>query len=300
LASSSLIGLGLGLIVRIFSSACIEIPLLAFMMSRIPRDRLGSFEPARIFFQAGCIALAPWLGFQLREYFHPLTPYVIGGIGGGLVVLVSLMALPGARKGAVSVAVMRRPAETIRHFFRQPRLRLAWLLALTRSSFWIVFYVYAPIFTVATGWSPSAGAAVLSLGAATLLLVPFWGFLARRFGIRGLLIAGYALSGLCLLLTAGAAFAMPALAPLFLLATALMMSTIDGAGNVPFLRATRAHERASMAGIYMTYRDVSQFLPLATFSLILAFSPLATAFALSAGFLFAAALLSQFVHPRLR
>ena len=37
-----------------------------------------------------------------------------------------------------------------------------------------------------------------------------------------------------------------------------------------------------MAGIYMTYRDISQFAPIAIFSLILSFSQLASAFIFSA------------------
>jgi hypothetical protein len=50
----------------------------------------------------------------------------------------------------------------------------------------------------------------------------------------------------------------------------------------------------------MTYRDISQFAPLALFSLILTVSQLASAFAISARILFGAARLPQSIHPRLR
>jgi hypothetical protein len=299
-ASESVLGLGLGMIVRIVSSACIEIPMLAFMMTRIRRDRLGAFEPIRVFFQGGCLAISAWLGFALREHVHPLSPYVLAGVGGVLVFCAAMIALPRASEGAVIVTVPRHPGETIHHFFRQPRLRLAWFLSLTRSSQWVVFYVYAPLFAVTCGWSPESGAAFLSLCTAMLLLVPFWGILARRFGIRRLLTAGYALAGLFLLVTAAAAFWAPEIAPFFLLGAALLISSVEGAGNVPFLRATRPLERAAMAGIYMTYRDVSQFAPLALFTVILAASQLASGFVVSACFLFGAARLSQSIHPRLR
>ena len=63
MVTESTAGTAVGLIVRVFASACIEISMLAYIMDRIPRHRLGSFEPIRIFVQGGCIAVAPWLGF---------------------------------------------------------------------------------------------------------------------------------------------------------------------------------------------------------------------------------------------
>lgn len=300
LAAGGLGGLAVGLVVRVFATACLEISLIAFMMSRIRRDLFGAFEPIRVFFQGSCLAISPWLGFQLREHVDPLAPFALAAAGGAVVLCVTLAILPATLTEAGSIALPRRPRESIGRFCRQPRLRLAWVLSLIRSSLWVIFYVYVPIFSVACGWSPSAAAGLLSLSTATLMLAPFWGRLVRQFGIRGVLTVGYGLAGACLLLTAAAALWAPPIAPLFLLGTALVISSVEGAGNVPFLRATRPHERSAMAGIYMTYRDISQFAPLALFSLILAVSPLAGAFAVAAGILFGAACLSQSIHPRLR
>ena len=90
------------------------------------------------------------------------------------------------------------------------------------------------------------------------------------------------------------------IAPVLLLSAAIAAAMLDGAGNVPFLRATRPHERAAMAGIYMTYRDISQFAPIAIFSVILSFSQLASAFIFSAASFLVAGRLAQLIHPRLR
>ena len=81
-----------------------------------------------------------------------------------------------------------------------------------------------------------------------------------------------------LVATTIAAWWMLAIAPVLLVGAAFGASIIDGPGNIPFLRATRPHERPAMAGIYMTYRDVSQFVPVAVFSLILTVAELTTAF----------------------
>jgi len=55
-----------------------------------------------------------------------------------------------------------------------------------------------------------------------------------------------------------------------------------------------------MAGIYMTYRDVPQFAPIAAFPIIPLVSPLSSAFLAFAGAMFAAARLSLLIHPRIR
>jgi hypothetical protein len=153
---------------------------------------------------------------------------------------------------------------------------------------------------VTCGWTPDAGAAILSLGNASLFFVVIWGKLARGIGARRVLAIGYALAALCLVLTAIAGVWAATVAPLFLLASAFGASIVDGPGNIAFLRATRAREQSSMTGIYMTYRDVSQFAPIAAFSVILLVSPLSTALLVFAGAMLAATRLSLLIHPRIR
>ena len=298
MVTESTAGTAVGLIVRVFASACIEISMLAYIMDRIPRHRLGSFEPIRIFFQGGCIAVAPWLGFQLHEHVGTATPFIVSAIGGLVMLGLALLALPTQQLGGKAIA--RHPITAVRRFFLQPRLRLAWFLAVIRSSFWVLFYIYAPLFSIACGWSASAAAATLSLGTSTLFFVALWGRLVRIWGARPVLIAGYGSAAIGLVSTAVAAWWMPAIAPVLLIGAAFGASIIDGPGNIPFLRATRPHERPAMAGIYMTYRDISQFAPVAVFSLILAVAELTTAFLTFAAVLFGTAWLSRLIHPRLR
>jgi MFS transporter, ACDE family, multidrug resistance protein len=299
LAADTLFGMALGLGIRVFAQSCLEISKMAFMMARIPRSQIGQFEPIRIFFQGAALSISPWLGFQLKEQINPSSPFYAAAASGGIILCLALIGLPPFRPD-VKASLGRSPKETFRRFFSQPRLRVAWLLALIRSSFWVIFYIYAPVFSVACGWSPAEGAAVLSVGTSSLFLVPVWGRISRRFGVRPLLIGGYILGGLFLALTAIGALSFPPVAPVLLLSAAFAAALLDGSGNVPFLRATHPHERAAMAGIYMTYRDVSQFAPIAIFSLILSFSQLASAFIFSAASFLVAGRLARSIHPRLR
>jgi len=252
-------GTALGLAVRVFASACIEISMLAYIMDRIPRHRLGTFEPIRIFFQGGCIALGPWLGFQLHEHVGAATPYVVAAIGGLVMLGLALAALPTQQLEGKAIAGARQPITAVRRFLEQPRLRLAWFLAVIRSSFWVLFYnlranFFHCLWVVSVRRCRDAFARHLNVVLRRTLGT------ARADSRRAaVLIAGYAWAAIGLLLTTIAAYWTPAIAPVLLVGAAFGASIIDGPGNIPFLRATRPHERPAMAGIYMTYRDVSQF-----------------------------------------
>ena len=58
-----------------------------------------------------------------------------------------------------------------------------------------MFFIYAPIYGVASGLDEMASATMVSMGAASMFLVPMWGWVGRRYGLRLLLAAGYTLTG---------------------------------------------------------------------------------------------------------
>ena len=153
-------------------------------------------------------------------------------------------------------------------FFRQPRLRLAWLLAVGRSGWWAMFFVYGPIYCAESGLGDTVAGLVVSAGSGAVLLCPLWGRVGRRRGVRGLLVAGYAACAVgsgVVALVAGS----PWLGVAVFLAAALAASAIDGAGNMLFLRAVHPHERAEMTSVFATFRDTSQIGPPGAFSLLL-------------------------------
>ena len=83
-----------------------------------------------------------------------------------------------------------------------------------------------------------------------------------------MLLVGYAVGGVDPV--AGAAVAgAPWLAAALLVGAALGASIVDGAGNVPFLRAVRPLERAEMTTVFMTYRNAAQFGPPGIFAALL-------------------------------
>jgi ACDE family multidrug resistance protein len=299
LATRTLAGLVGGIVLNTFAVGCLEITLNLYVLDNIPRRELGRFEPIRIFFAAAPWTFGPWLGVYLQQHQAFTSPYWIAGAT-ALVLLAMFWAL---RLGENTVLqAMRRPPPNpvryLRRFFAQPRLRLAWALAAGRAAWWSMFFIYAPIFAVTSGLGAEAGGAIVSIGTAWIWSVPLWGWLGRRYGLRGLLLVGYALAGV-LTLAAAVALSVPWLGAAMLVLAALATETIDGAGNLLFLRAVHPYERSEMTTVFASYRDVSQLAPPGIFSVLLALFSLPSVFAASGFMMLMLAGLTRHIPRRL-
>jgi MFS family permease len=168
----------------------------------------------------------------------------------------------------------------IPRFVRQPRLRLAWLLTFGRSAWWTMFFIYAPIFCVESGLGEEMAGIILSAGSAAILLVPLFGRLGRRVGLRPVLAIGYLSTGLVTILIAVVADH-PWTGVAFILAATVCAALIDAAGNALFMRAVHPHERAEMASVFMTYREAGQLVPPGVFAMLLSVFALPVVFVAS-------------------
>ncbi|MFI4987444.1 MAG: MFS transporter, partial [Alphaproteobacteria bacterium] len=278
LAAESLGGLILGLALMTFAYACVEVTLSLYVLDHIPRHQLGRFEPTRIFVSAAPWTLGPWLGVYLQSKVADAAPYAIAGAAA--LALLALFWVIRFGENTVLQAMRRPPPNPVRYlrrFLAQPRLRLAWVLAAGRAAWWSMFFIYAPIFAVTSGLGAEGGGALVSLGAACMWSVPLWGWLGRRYGLRRLLLVGYALAGV-LSLIAALLVSLPMLGAAMLLLAALGAEIIDGAGNTLFLRAVHPYERAEMTTVFVSYRDVAQLAPPAVFSVLLSLFSLPSVF----------------------
>jgi len=297
LSSRSLPALALGMVAQVFAIASLEITLSLYVMDHIPRRELGRFEPRRIFMTAGVFAAGPWVGVKLQTELTPGAPFLAAALA-CVAVLAWFWYLRLTENKAVG-PMSRLPPQPLRYlprFFRQPRLRLSWVLAVARSSWWSMFFIYAPIYAVNAGLGGEVGGALVSLGSLSLFAVPMWAAVGRRFGMRRLLVGGYAVGGLVTIAVAAVA-GVPWLGAAVLLLAAFTVGAIDGAGNVPFLRSVRPLERPEMTTVFATYRDAAQLLPPGVFSVALKVFELPAVFALGGGALLAMAFYARFI-PR--
>lgn len=299
ISSGTLLGLILGMVAQVLSIACLDVPLNLYIMDHIPRKDLGRFEPLRVLLASGAFALGPWLGVFLKEQVAHWVPFAASGAAALLVLtyfwflrLTENPAVRPMKKGPPS------PLRNLPKFFAQPRLRLSWLLAAGRSAWWSMYFVYAPIYAVSVGFSEEFGGAMVSLGSASLFIVPLWGWVGRRYSLRWLLVGGYLASGVVTIAAAGSA-GVPWLGAAVLILSAFCTGAIDGGGNLPFLRAVHPPERPEMTSVFMTYRDSAQMVPPGLFAVLLRVFDLPAVFVAAGGVMLYMASLARFIPKRL-
>jgi MFS family permease len=290
-----------GLAVQVVAMAMLDVVINLYMLDHIPRRGLNHFEPRRLLFAGTAFALGPWVGVYLHRNVGSNLTYVIAALS-TLTLLTYFWTLrltdnPSLQPGVVPPP---SPLRFVSRFIAQPRLVLSWLLALGRNGWWVMNFIYTPIFVTSAGYRPEIGGALMSLGLAPMLLVRVYGRIGQRIGIRNLLSFGYGLTGVC---SIAAAIAAAAGAPLLCMAmlwlAAFSATVIDGAGNVPFLRAVHHYERAEMTSVFMTFRQVGSIAVPGTLAVVLWVLPLWGVFAAGGLMTIGMAGLSRYLPKRL-
>jgi MFS family permease len=168
-----------------------------------------------------------------------------------------------------------------------------------RSSWWVFFFIYAPVYAIQQGLGEIAGAILVSAGNGLLFAAPIAGGLARRYGVRGVLRAGFLICGASTL-AAGVFFDARFTVIALLLLASVGTVCLDAVGNVPFLAAVRAREREEMTTVFRTYLDAAELFPPALFALVLSFVDLRAVFLIQgAAMLLAAIALLRYLPARL-
>lgn len=287
------------MVLQMFGASSMMICTNLYVMEHIPRRAFGRFEPVRTLFMGAGWMIGPALGVFLYSKGSTWLPYAVSaGFAGTVILYFTWLRVPHAAGSLANVVPQTNPINFVRRYFAQPRLTLAWLLAVGRASWWGMFYVYAPIYAVASGLGAETGGYIVSAGASALYTVILWGWLGRKIGIRALLMGGYGLAAI-LTLCIGFAAGQPWIAAGFIVAAALGISIADGAGNMPFLRAVHPHERAEMTAVYTTYRDSARATMPALYAVLLLVFPLSAVFFASGTIMLGLAGLAQYIPRRL-
>lgn len=290
-----------GLALQVLAMAMLDVAINLYMLDHIPRRELNTFEPRRLLFTGGSFALCPWLGVYLNTNFAGHLAYVVAGLS-ALTLLVFFWSLRLTDNVSLrsSVAVSPSPLKSIPRFISQPRLVVSWFLSLGRNSWWVMNFIYTPIYVAQAGYGPEVGGALISLGLAAMLLVRVWGRLGQRFGIRNVMTVGYGLTGVLSIVASACAYAGQTSACMFALWCAAVSATIiDGGGNVPFLRAVHHFERTEMTSVFMTFRHFGALVIPGILAVVLWYLPLPAVFAVGGCLSLATAVLSRFVPKRL-
>ena len=289
--------IGMGL--RVLGVVCVSICVNLYIMDHISRRDFSLVEPKRIFYSAGAWTVGPVLGIYLATEVALWAPYGASALFGlimlGYFWFLRLIDNPGMAKPLEQIP---RPWDNLHRFFIQPRLVLAWLVVFGRNGWWGLFFVFTPIYAVQSGLGEVTGGMIVSIGNGFLFLMPLWGWCARRYGLRRMLVIGFAGCG-GLTILAGFAAGVPWLAMGLLLAACFSITTLDGVAAVPFMLAVKPRERSEMTAVYSTYRDAAELGPTGVFALLLMVFKLPVVFLAGGAGVLALAGLSRKLHPRL-
>jgi predicted MFS family arabinose efflux permease len=270
-----------GLVIRVLAVACLNITLNLYIMDTIRRGDFVRSEPFRLAVSGAAWTLCPALGVLLYGQFGAIAADALSAVA-AVLLLAAFWTIRLSDNPAIAAArhPPPNPIRNIGRFLAQPRLRLGWLIAFGRSAWWAQFFTFTPLYLVISGHSDLASAIVISLGNAMLFLTVVIGRFAERVGVRAVIVGAYLLTGASMLAAAALALVgwSVVVAGLLLLASA-WVSGLDAVGNIPFLRAVRARERAEMATVFRTYIDLSELLPSALFAVLLSFFGLESVFA---------------------
>ena len=290
---------GVGLFLHVFAIAAAEVTLSLYVLALIPRRELLRFEPWRMLFSVLALTVGPFLGVWFKQEIDHMAPFAIGVLAvAGTLIYFHILGLNRIEEKR-STSAHANPLTHIGRFFSQPRLRLAYGLITARSAWWAMFVIYVPIYAKQTGLGELTGAAIVSIGTAWTLSVPFWGWIGRRFGLRRLLIGGFLATGIMSLLAFEFAGS-PVLVSYILVMCALGASMLDGAGNVLFFRAVHARERSAMTAVFATYRDTGQLATPGVCAVLLKFFALPAVFAAAGVWMFISAWYCRYIPRSMR
>ncbi len=289
----------IGLFFHTFSIAAVEVSLTLYVLARIPRRQLTRFEPLRIFSTVLALTIGPFVGVFLEERLAHNLPFALSALFA--ILSIGYFRMLGMHRDQIPKSASHgvNPVQYLQRFISQPRLRLAYGLVLARSCWWTMFVIYVPIYAAQSGLGDLFGAAIVSLGTAWTLTVPFWGWVGRQYGVRRLLKSGFAATG-ALSLLVYIYTATPMIASVLLVICALGATMLDGMGNVLFYRAVRGRERSEMTAVFATYRDFGQLATPGLYAVLLNFFALPIVFFSASVWMTAASWYCRYIPKRMR
>jgi MFS family permease len=294
-------GQAAGMFLRVFGTACLNITINLYIMEHIRKKDYVKNDARRLAYSTIGWTLSPYIGVWLYTNYGLAASYG-WAVGWALALLALFWILRMSETSLIRPGTLKaeNPFANIGRFMRQPRLMMAWVVAFSRSCFWVTFFVYTPIMMVASGKTSEAGALVISAGNAVLVLTLVWPKIVEKQGARWAIAVSFLALAATLVGAWAAGLGNGWVVAGFLLGGCIAATGLDAIGAVPFYRAVHASERPEMTAVYRTYADASEILPTLVYGVLLTWFDLPVVFlALAFLMLLAAWMSAHFLHRRL-
>ena len=270
LASYTVAGQVLGAFLRNTGAAILNVTLSLYIMDNIRKADLTRSEPLRLTLSTVSWMVGPFSGVWLYQTYGSWAPQA-ASVMASLLLLVVFWRLRLKETKALPSGSFERtsPLANVKRFAGQPRLRLAWAIALGRSCFWATLFTYGPLLMIEGGLGVQAGGLLISASQAMLLFAFVFGRLAQQVSVRTVIVVSFVTISFCLIGAGLAGRQNAATSALLLLVASLFATGLDAVGGIPFLRAVRFGERQRMASVYRTFIEFSELLPGVIFAIVL-------------------------------
>lgn len=128
------------MVLQMFGAASVMICTNLYVMEHIPRRELGRFEPVRTLFMGAGWMIGPALGVFLGSKGPDWLPYAVSaGVATLVIAYFTWLRVPRAPGSLANAVPQTNPINFVRRYFAQPRLALAWTLAVGRAGWWGMF-----------------------------------------------------------------------------------------------------------------------------------------------------------------
>lgn len=248
--STVLLPVGIGL--RSAAASIYTVCMSLYIMDYIGKKELTLNESRRMQYAGAAWLVGPFTGSWLVENGYVNMPFVLSGVAATLMLAYFWKLRLGDNK-VVSKAQSqaKNPWHAIKRYSGQKRLRIAYGITLSRSSFWVTLFIYGPIYVIEAGLPVWSAGVLLSGVSGLLFFSPVIRRASQQFGTRQVIYAGLAITGLSLV-GLGILGEPTPWGLVFWVTGALGGVLLDVLGNIPFMRNVKAHERVAMTTIFST------------------------------------------------
>lgn len=299
LHSRSTLFLPVGIGLRSAAASVYTVCLSLYIMDYIGKQDLTRNESRRTQYTGLAWLTGPALGSWLVETGHVELPFLLSIIA-ALSMLLYFWRLRLGDNMVLRKAQSQadNPWQSIKRYWGQKRLRIAYGITVSRSSYWVALYVYGPIYLVEAGLPIWSAGLLLSGVSAMLFLSPLIRRVSDRFGTRQVIYTGLTITGISLMALGLVGPPRP-LGIVFWVTGAVGGVLLDVLGNIPFMRSVKPRERVAMTSVFSTWREASELLTPLLVSAVLVFLPFHAFFFVLALMHFGSAVATSYLPKRL-
>ena len=143
-----------GLALQVLAMAMLDVVINLYLLDHIPRRGLNHFEPRRLLFAGGAFARDRGSASICIATWRENLTYLVAALA-TLTLLTFFWTLRLADNPSLQAAVAPPPSPLsfVSRFVSQPRLVLSWVLALGRNGWWVMYFIYTPIYVANAGYA---------------------------------------------------------------------------------------------------------------------------------------------------